>query len=387
MLKCDVGPPVSGSELFGRDVELEKIWNAVKAGSVLLISPRRFGKTSITFHMRDEPKPGYRVYYLDVEPLDNPKVLLTTILNKIKDHQNVPDKLWNTLSSSLKQIEEVSIEPVKLKLKKPIESDWMMMGNDIFNKISSESEYEHIFILDELPSMLLNMMKDPEENTKSELFLKWLRSVRNNFNIKFIICGSISMDQVVVDSNAVNTINDLERIMINPFTKEISKEMIENLFDGFNIETVECAPDMIYDKVGGIPFFIKLLVKYVAEEIQEQSVTLSPDVINDAYHKKVLGLHGREYFRHYFTRLDYYRELGFGIVAQIILDELAKREVIPLNELRQIFFNATKSNNADKFNDLIARLENDFYIIIDPVSKKCKFHTRVLMDLWKKRVI
>ena len=33
------------------------------------------------------------------------------------------------------------------------------------------------------------------------------------------------------------------------------------------------------------------------------------------------------------------------------------------------------------------RMENDFYIIIDPVSKKCKFHTRVLMDLWKKRVI
>ena len=385
MLKCDVGPPVSGSELFGRDVELEKIWNAVKAGSVLLISPRRFGKTSITFHMRDEPKPGYRVYYLDVEDLDNPEVLLAKILNKTKNRQNKLDQLKNKLST-LKQIEEVGVGPVKLKLKETIKPDWRNKANDIFDKISSKSEYEHIFILDELPSMLLNMMKGPEGNTKTELFLKWLKSVRNNFNIKFIICGSISMDQVVADSNAVKTINDLERIIVDPFTKEISKVMIENLFDGFNIETVDYASDMIYDKVGGIPFFIKLLVKYIAEEIHEQNVDLSPDIIDDAYRKKVLGQHGREYFKHYFTRLDYYRELGFGITAQIILDELARREAIPLNELRQIFFNATKSNNADKFNDLIVHLENDFYIIIDPVSKKCRFHTRVLMDLWKKRV-
>ena len=335
--------------------------------------------------MRDEPKPGYRVYYLDVEHLDNPKVLLATILNKIKDHQNMPDKFWNALSQ-LKQIEEVSVDPVKLKLKKPIESDWRIIGDDIFDKISSKSEYKHVFILDELPSMLLNMMKNPEGNVKTELFLKWLRSVRNNFNIKFVVCGSISIDQVIADSNAVNTINDLERIMVDPFTKEISIKMIENLFNGFNIETVNHASDMIYDKVGGIPFFIKLLVKYVAEEIQEQSINLSSDVIDDAYHKKVLGIHGREYFRHYFTRLDYYRELGFETVAQIILDELARRELIPLNELRQIFSNATKSNNADKFNDLIAHLERDFYIIIDSESKKCRFHTRVLMDLWKKRV-
>ena len=37
MLKCDVGPPVSGSELFGRDAELARsIWNAVKAGQCVI---------------------------------------------------------------------------------------------------------------------------------------------------------------------------------------------------------------------------------------------------------------------------------------------------------------------------------------------------------------
>ena len=39
-----IGPPVSGRDLIGREQDMDKLWDAAEKGSVLLISPRRFGQ-------------------------------------------------------------------------------------------------------------------------------------------------------------------------------------------------------------------------------------------------------------------------------------------------------------------------------------------------------
>ena len=47
-MDLNVGKPVTGSELIGREKEINEIIQTIKAGqSVALIAPRRFGKTSI----------------------------------------------------------------------------------------------------------------------------------------------------------------------------------------------------------------------------------------------------------------------------------------------------------------------------------------------------
>jgi AAA+ ATPase superfamily predicted ATPase len=47
-MNLNVGKPVTGAELIGREREITEIIQTLKAGqSVALIAPRRFGKTSV----------------------------------------------------------------------------------------------------------------------------------------------------------------------------------------------------------------------------------------------------------------------------------------------------------------------------------------------------
>jgi len=56
-MNLQVGKPVTGDELIGREKEIRTIKDLLKAGqSVVLIAPRRFGKTSVLFEVMQELK-------------------------------------------------------------------------------------------------------------------------------------------------------------------------------------------------------------------------------------------------------------------------------------------------------------------------------------------
>lgn len=387
MLSCIIGSAVSGKEHFGRDSELKAIWESVKNGSVLLVSPRRFGKTSLVFNVRDFPKSGYRVFYLDVEYLDRPENFIVEIMDKTTSLKDTKTKLVEGFSSILKMIEVVGVMDVKLKLREYIKPDWENKGNHVFKQLTAENDLRPIFIVDELPSMILNMIRNDDNGIKTaKLFLNWLRQLRISYDIRFIICGSIGIDQVITECDAVDTINDLKRIMVNPLSESQSKEMIKQLFDGLSTCVDAEIIQKIYEQVGvGVPFFIKILIQAVVDEMNENESKLSVDIIEKAYNEKVLGVGGRGYFEHYFTRLDHYYKNGLGKIAKSILDHLAIRQVVSLEDLKQLFFQITKSNDTAKFTALINRLEGDFYLTMDISSKNCRFYTKVLEDLWRNR--
>src|SRR6056297_1064509 len=51
-MSIQVGKPVTGRDLIGRDEEITTILHLLKAGqSVVVIAPRRFGKTSLMFEV------------------------------------------------------------------------------------------------------------------------------------------------------------------------------------------------------------------------------------------------------------------------------------------------------------------------------------------------
>src|SRR3989304_3550507 len=62
-----IGVPVSGEELADRETELQTIVKEVESGGRLfLISPRRYGKTSLLLEARRRLQPRIPVAYLDL---------------------------------------------------------------------------------------------------------------------------------------------------------------------------------------------------------------------------------------------------------------------------------------------------------------------------------
>ena len=62
------GQPVVGDDLYGRGYELETLWERLESGEhVLLLAPRRVGKTSLMLELQRRPHPNWHVIYIDVE--------------------------------------------------------------------------------------------------------------------------------------------------------------------------------------------------------------------------------------------------------------------------------------------------------------------------------
>jgi hypothetical protein len=51
------GPPVKGDDFFGRKAFLRQLWERIKEGAnILLLAPRRVGKSSVMFQLLDQAK-------------------------------------------------------------------------------------------------------------------------------------------------------------------------------------------------------------------------------------------------------------------------------------------------------------------------------------------
>lgn len=388
MIECIIGPPVTGENLFGREKELDDIWSALEHGSVLLVAPRRIGKTSIVWHMRDSPRGDWNVYYLDIEDLRDPADFVLEIMDSTSHLKSLFDKFKGIFSAFKDVVGEIELVHFKLKLRDELRDEWQSKGNKVFEKIKEEN-LRIVFAVDELPTMLLNMIDSDNERGayNARIFLQWLRQVRTNYNIHFIICGSIGVDQILRKSDAVAAMNDLRRIVIPPFTTAIAEDMIRKLLERFGIKYDEQHIKLILAEIGvPIPHFIKIFVQSIANEIRTANSELTTDIIREAYQKRVLGVEGKYYFDYYFTRLKIYYTGKELEAAQRILDHLAIHGESSHMDLLKVFSTVTETNDEQWFNALMEKLGDDFYISYDASKKTYGFYTKVLRDIWVRKL-
>ena len=67
-----IGKPVVGDDLYGREYELSRIWELLEQGEhILMLAPRRVGKTSLMLELHRAPRGDWDVLYVDVEKGDS----------------------------------------------------------------------------------------------------------------------------------------------------------------------------------------------------------------------------------------------------------------------------------------------------------------------------
>ncbi len=62
-----IGTPPRGEDFFGQENLIEKIWSHLEKDNVLLVAPRRFGKTGAMYRLLDYPRDEYIPIYINVE--------------------------------------------------------------------------------------------------------------------------------------------------------------------------------------------------------------------------------------------------------------------------------------------------------------------------------
>lgn len=388
-----VGNPAIGDDFIDREKEIAQILDALKKDSVLLIAPRRFGKTSIMRRMEKEliEKDTISVF-LEVEDVYSPQRFVSEIVMALVENEKINKK--TVLISSLKKgfqwfkenIEELEIPVFKAKLRSSIEADlkedWLEKTGQIFEIIKG-TDANIYFIIDEFPIAIKNM--EPKE---AEKFLHWFRKLRQvSKNLKFVVGGSVSIDRVVRDIGGVSTINDFKRVRIGGFQEKVALDIIEKVFreegwayeEGFGQKILACTGEAY------IPYFIAIMLSALKEEKDLMGGEIDEELIEKVYNHRILGSEGKHYFEHYSQRLCvFYKGMG-GMeekASRAILKKVCSVEYYSVNLAFGIFKHETGIDDHEKFIDLIADLSNDFYIDYDP-KKGLKFYSKMLRDWWR----
>jgi AAA+ ATPase superfamily predicted ATPase len=135
-----VGSPAIGEDFIDREKEVEQILSALKKDSVLLIAPRRFGKTSIMKRVEKEFSDDDKIcVFLEVEDVYSPQRFLSEIVMVLVENEKINQK--ESIISTLKKgfqwfkenIEELETPVFKAKLRTNIYEKFMDLIADLGN--------------------------------------------------------------------------------------------------------------------------------------------------------------------------------------------------------------------------------------------------------------
>jgi AAA+ ATPase superfamily predicted ATPase len=390
-----VGGPARGTDFFNRKKEVHEILNSLEKDNVLLISPRRYGKTSIMMEVEKELRErGNVCFFLDVMSIDEPEEFIVELADAFfaEAKTEMRRKLLNALKGVFSRIEEIEAgtQGVRVKFKdlliKEVKSEtWARDGSEIFRALTKTHNDTTVYILiDELSECINNIVK--KQNDKAAKFLQWFRSKRNTMTreLRFLVSGSISFDRVVrpIGATSLSWINDFKRITVEGFPYDDALEFVKICFNHEGLRYNTNVGKKILKCLGEpyLPYFIAVFSSVIRQK--QIGRTITEDIVDEMYNDDLLGVHGKGYFDYYKRRLGTYVE-PLAKAAEEILKETSLVEDGYTVELSfSVFEHASGTNDHEMFIGLMADLENDFYVKI--VDKRIHFQSKVLKDWWRR---
>lgn len=200
-----LGNPVEGTSFFGREREASRLWRRLHTDNVLLLAPRRVGKTSLMWHLRDAASSnGFIAHYLSVgdavSETDFARALdaLPRSGRALRRMATGPASRWMARTRKLGalgitlEFDGVGGEPWT-----DFTSRWTRaMLRDI------KSPHKRLLLLvDELPLFVTNLARLDPTATRARGFLQWFRQLRqapaSNAHIRWLIAGSEKLGQIL----------------------------------------------------------------------------------------------------------------------------------------------------------------------------------------------
>lgn len=402
MIKNLVGPPAKGDDFYDREELIKLVWDYLEDGNnILLAAPRRYGKTSLMYRLIDQPNPGWKPIHVDAESIGMPVNFIITLLDSLMADRHIQNFFISTWKNSGKWlrglIEEFGVTGpwdvgVKIKLKEKIGSHWQERGESLLQLLRNYRREKLLIIIDELPVMLHLFRENKIPVAETKTFLYWFRKLRTDpkiglTNCRFLVGGSIGIENYLSQIGTVDSFNDFQRIPLKEFSPEGAADFLRKLLKSRKIPLSIGGQRKILDLIGTpIPYFIQMFVATIAIERANGVTHIGPRKIEEIYLNKFLGPEYKTYFQHYYDRLRYY-DKPLQNAARSILKALAlaQPEAIHKIRLKTIYRKEVgESANDDDFNQLIANLLNDFYIVQREHDEECVFASKVLCDWWRR---
>jgi len=249
-----------------------------------------------------------------------------------------------------------------------------------------------VFILDELPAMLERMSSRKGGNDAANEFLSWFRAVRLQQKDRlrrhrFIVGGSIGIDPILRRLRASETLNDFERVYVEPLARDDADRLVGDLAASLKVGCDEAVRSRLLDLIGpAVPYFIHLFFSQLALLPTGKRQPLAIDSLERVYRERILGPTCRHYFDYYRQRLNRYRSplerAAVNILRTVSESPLGRAS---WSQLFDVYQKSRKRGAGElEFCELMADLQCDWYLVLDPNTNEYGFMLDVMRQWWRR---
>ena len=216
------GQAVIGDDLYGRAYEVTRLWEMLEQGEhILMLAPRRVGKTSLMLELRRSPRENWDVFYVDVEAGNGPADCVAAILAALAADPRYRSRFEaipfpNAIKDVLGRLSvSADIGALRVEFGNAIGEDWDRAADQLQTRLTSlpDAGRQLLIIVDELPFLLSRMLRAGGQERDTELLLSRLRHWRQapelRGKVHTLVGGSIGLEGVLRRASLSGTVNDL----------------------------------------------------------------------------------------------------------------------------------------------------------------------------------
>ncbi|MDX2370796.1 MAG: ATP-binding protein [Colwellia sp.] len=383
------GQVAYGKNYFPREKDEKRIWRRLNHGShLLLLAPRRVGKTSLLRNLELAPNDNYVFLYNIVQSCSTvheyyeriiENLLVSEFTNRLKKFTKWTEKALTDFRASIKGINfsEAGIE---------FESQERTLTHKDLKTLLDKIQIKEklIIVIDEFPDVLEKIHRD-QGHSAAELFLSGCRELCQDpaldQKIQFIFTGSIGLDSLVNKLNLSDLINFLINVTIDPLTEEKAFEFIyfvsKKSDDGivFNEEV----KTYILNKVSWhMPYYIEILLLSIEDYCCDNDIIEPKSSDIDKAFEQLFSQNYLTSFNHWAERLERLEKTEITFAHDVLNYIAANGTISP-----QIIHNIKEAPQVTSVNSkyVIECLIHDGYIF-ETENKEFQFTSPMLKEWW-----
>jgi len=355
-----VGGYVPPERVVGRDDEIRKMWNALQNQSVVLVSERRIGKTSVIRKMEKEPLAGWHPIYLVIEGVRSPSEFISKIVDAVSPI--ILSKKGRALTKLSRLCEELGGQNIGSWTLPQFKHHWKRLLQTTLNDIRDNFDEKVLFLWDELPLMISNIKDDMGVKTAMELLdiLRDHRMADNSGKLRMVYTGSIGLHLVISELHHKgyrnDPTNDMATFALQGLSARNARELacqgLQGLMDEGEIELRDPLEDVgraVAEATDGLPFYVNYAVDALSEFRQpvgcEDAISAVDRLLQDPEDKAHFGHYAERIAAYYPPHLRQ-KELALEILKSVcrsdewlseddILNRVAAQMVVTDNNLFQ----------------------------------------------------
>lgn len=322
------GGSVAVADVIGRDDLIIRVLNLIRSGnSLILVDPRRMGKTSMLRRLANEPGPNTSAVMLSQEGVATDLAFFQNMVKALHDHKT----LGQRFSKLLSHVTEIDVKAGKVATVKvkpafggipPVE-----LLAKVVDQIEAELDDEHlIVIMDEVPLAIRNITRSKAQGQGPEtagLIFQQLRALSERTGqVRFIVCGSIGFHHVLRDAGVTEgALNVFDPVPLGPLDVDGASFLAECLILGIGREIEADAVATVTALTGGIPF----LIHHLAHALGSQAGAVSKVELTATWEEFILDRQRSQAMTHLESRIDDY-PADLQAAAKFLLDAAALSE-------------------------------------------------------------